>query len=73
MRRHHGVSGGTPPLWIDGESRQLWRLTHCVVSDIRMPSGIDGVQLLELLRRPNGEDTTDTINHNKVAALLEEY
>lgn len=44
------------PPWITGESnggyREAgWRLPNCVISDIRMPGGIDGVQLLELLRR----------------------
>mmetsp|Transcript_14406 Transcript_14406/g.31016 ORF Transcript_14406/g.31016 Transcript_14406/m.31016 type:complete len:544 (+) Transcript_14406:89-1720(+) len=45
-----------PPPWIvDGDSERdyysKWRLPDCVISDIRMPGGIDGVQLLELLRR----------------------
>eukprot|EP00804_Cyclotella_cryptica_P016195 CCRYP_005691-RA/>CCRYP_005691-RA protein AED:0.25 eAED:-0.48 QI:0/-1/0/1/-1/1/1/0/462 len=35
-----------------------WRLPSIVISDIRMPGGIDGVQLLELLRqhRPSARD-----------------
>mmetsp|Transcript_5936 Transcript_5936/g.11412 ORF Transcript_5936/g.11412 Transcript_5936/m.11412 type:complete len:549 (+) Transcript_5936:38-1684(+) len=44
------------PPWIvdgggEGENYSKWRLPDCVISDIRMPGGIDGVQLLELLRR----------------------
>jgi len=41
------------PPWIDQSSHQPWRLPNCIISDIRMPGGIDGVQLLELLRRPS--------------------
>ena len=42
-----------PPPWIDKEKKSnvAWRLPNCIISDIRMPGGIDGVQLLELLRR----------------------
>lgn len=43
-----------PPPWIDKEKKSnqsSWRLPNCIISDIRMPGGIDGVQLLELLRR----------------------
>ncbi|KAL3777059.1 hypothetical protein ACHAW5_006310 [Stephanodiscus triporus] len=29
-----------------------WRLPDCVISDIRMPGGIDGIKLLQLMRRP---------------------
>ena len=47
----------SPPPWI--ESSQPWRLPNCIISDIRMPGGIDGVQLLELLRRCSPTNTTD--------------
>ncbi|KAL7541497.1 hypothetical protein ACHAXR_010974 [Thalassiosira sp. AJA248-18] len=46
-----GEGGQGPPPWIKGESHQQWRLPSCIISDIRMPGGIDGVHLLELLRR----------------------
>ena len=32
-------------------NRMLWRLPNCIISDIRMPGGVDGVQLLQLLRQ----------------------
>jgi CheY-like chemotaxis protein len=41
------------PPWIDetyADNKHPWRLPSIVISDIRMPGGIDGVQLLELLR-----------------------
>jgi len=46
----------TPP-WI--QDNQNWRLPNCIISDIRMPGGIDGVQLLELLRQSNDGDKKD--------------
>ena len=48
----------SPPPWI--ESSQPWRLPNCIISDIRMPGGIDGVQLLELLRRVSPTDTPES-------------
>ncbi|KAL9182222.1 hypothetical protein ACHAXT_012874 [Thalassiosira profunda] len=41
------------PPWMAGADAK-WRLPNCVISDIRMPGGIDGVQLLGLLRRVPG-------------------
>jgi CheY-like chemotaxis protein len=62
-----GVGGGKigdniPPWIIDydnsdddgsngSSNRMLWRLPNCIISDIRMPGGVDGVQLLQLLRQ----------------------
>ena len=44
-----GEEEDNSPPWMDGEN-MLWRLPNCIISDIRMPGGVDGVQLLELLR-----------------------
>ena len=58
----------TPP-WI--QDNQNWRLPNCIISDIRMPGGIDGVQLLELLRqseidnKKDGEDINTTTKKKK--------
>lgn len=52
----------TPP-WI--QEKQAWRLPNCIISDIRMPGGIDGVQLLELLRRTPQSDTDVAANASK--------
>ena len=49
----------TPP-WI--QDNQNWRLPNCIISDIRMPGGIDGVQLLELLRQSDDGDKKKDIN-----------
>ena len=58
-----GDIGDNIPPWIidcnddggDGSNgssnRVLWRLPNCIISDIRMPGGVDGVQLLQLLRQ----------------------
>jgi len=46
----------TPP-WIQDDRN--WRLPNCIISDIRMPGGIDGVQLLELLRQSDVDDEKD--------------
>jgi DNA-binding response OmpR family regulator len=47
----NGGRSAVPPPWIDNEtSSMMWRLPNCIISDIRMPGGVDGVQLLELLR-----------------------
>ena len=51
------LDGGTPPPWMgsdddDGDDDMRWRLPDCVISDIRMPGGIDGIELLRLMRRP---------------------
>ena len=42
------------PPWLEEGclDKHPWRLPSIIISDIRMPGGIDGVQLLELLRRP---------------------
>lgn len=42
----------SPPPWMGEDGGSDWRLPNCIISDIRMPGGIDGVQLLELMRRP---------------------
>ena len=64
-----GVSGSNRPPWMNttngnggggDESMMLWRLPNCIISDIRMPGGIDGVQLLELLRRRGSSSNTNT-------------
>ena len=50
-----------PPPWIDTEtSSMLWRLPNCIISDIRMPGGVDGVQLLELLRQVDDTNSSDS-------------
>ena len=42
------------PPWLEdvvnGSEERPWRLPSIIISDIRMPGGIDGVQLLELLK-----------------------
>jgi DNA-binding response OmpR family regulator len=38
-------------------NRMLWRLPNCIISDIRMPGGVDGVQLLQLLRQQRQQQT----------------
>ena len=50
-RGRGGGGGGRRPPWIEGGARSPWRLPDCVISDIRMPGGIDGVRLPELLGR----------------------
>ena len=45
------------PPWIEDDRN--WRLPNCIISDIRMPGGIDGVQLLELLRQSDDGDKKD--------------
>lgn len=56
------IGDNRPPWIVDGNddgddgsnsnnSRRLWRLPNCIISDIRMPGGVDGVQLLQLLRQ----------------------
>ena len=42
-----------PPPWMVGDETMLWRLPNCIISDIRMPGGVDGVELLQLLRSSN--------------------
>ena len=49
----------SPPPWI--ASHRPWRLPNCIISDIRMPGGIDGVQLLEILRRCSPMDKIDSM------------
>jgi len=54
----------SPPPWIEShndDNYQPWRLPNCIISDIRMPGGIDGVQLLEILRRCSPIDNTDNM------------
>ena len=51
------------PTWMD-EKHQHWRLPSCIISDIRMPGGIDGVQLLQLLRRSS--PVADADNAQKI-------
>ncbi len=48
----------SPPPWI--ASHHTWRLPNCIISDVRMPGGIDGVQLLKILRRPSPMDKKDS-------------
>ena len=48
----------SPPPWIT--SHRPWRLPNCIISDIRMPGGIDGVQLLEILRCWSPMDKIDS-------------
>ena len=46
------------PPWMkddDSDESMLWRLPNCIISDIRMPGGVDGVQLLELLRHVDND------------------
>lgn len=55
------IGDNRPPWIVDGNdgdgsnsnnsNRMLWRLPNCIISDIRMPGGVDGVQLLQLLRQ----------------------
>jgi len=72
------LSGAPPPPWMNtiattsttttgDESIMMmpsWRLPNCIISDIRMPGGVDGVQLLELLRQRSNDDN-DIINSNR--------
>ncbi|KAL7530844.1 hypothetical protein ACHAWF_003532 [Thalassiosira exigua] len=50
--------------WI--EEGQSWRLPDCIISDIRMPGGVDGVQLLELLRCPPQSAESHEKNRKKL-------
>ena len=46
------------PPWMkddDSDESMSWRLPNCIISDIRMPGGVDGVQLLELLRHVDND------------------
>ena len=48
-----GLDNNQCPPWLEDSYRfdkHPWRLPSIIISDIRMPGGIDGVQLLELLR-----------------------
>ncbi len=56
----------TPPPWMkykmngeETETSMLWRLPNCIISDIRMPGGVDGVELLQLLRQYHVNDDND--------------
>ena len=54
-----GVDGKRPP-WM--KENMLWRLPDCIISDVRMPGGVDGVELLELLRQQQRQRSK---NNNK--------
>ena len=54
---------------MDREDHPPWQLPNCVISDIRMPGSIDGVQLLELIcRSPPMAAAAAVKNVGKVAA-----
>ena len=60
-----------PPPWIDKEKKgnqSSWRLPNCIISDIRMPGGIDGIDLLELLRRLPDDKKMDDNNNIKASS-----
>ena len=50
-----------------------WRLPSIVISDIRMPGGVDGIQLLELLRekRPAPEEKKRRKQNNKKQNVIQ--
>jgi DNA-binding response OmpR family regulator len=65
-----GAGGNNcPPPWMsdsgdDESTMMLWRLPNCIISDIRMPGGVDGVQLLELLRRSKDDNNNNRRSSN---------
>ena len=63
----NGGRSAVPPPWIDTDtSSMLWRLPNCIISDIRMPGGVDGVQLLELLRQVDDTTTSSDSGEDNV-------
>lgn len=74
QRVEDGVVGGiveSPPwITIDEANIHPWRLPNCIISDIRMPGGIDGVQLLGLLRQPPSPITTTTSSKEQKGKVL---
>eukprot|EP00984_Skeletonema_dohrnii_P012499 scaffold5078_cov127-Skeletonema_dohrnii-CCMP3373.AAC.2 len=58
MEDNDGNNDNRPPWMKDDDNddeSMLWRLPNCIISDIRMPGGVDGVQLLELLRHVDND------------------